>query len=109
MIGFVLCVSIRMTGSAWWAIGFHAGWDWSETYFYGAVDSGLVAQNHLFTAQPIGKLLWSGGSAGPEGSLLVLPILLVVIALLLAVYWRSRGPLSMPESQRIRASTLTAG
>jgi hypothetical protein len=35
-IGFVFVVSVRVTGSAWWAIGCHAAWDWSETYFYGA-------------------------------------------------------------------------
>jgi membrane protease YdiL (CAAX protease family) len=32
-IGFVFCVSIWLTGSAWWAIGAHAAWDWAETYF----------------------------------------------------------------------------
>jgi uncharacterized protein len=101
LIGFVLCVSVRVTGNAWWAIGFHAAWDWSETFFYGAIDSGMIAQGHLFSASPMGKVLWSGGSAGPEGSLLVLPVILLVLAFLLAVYWRSRGPLSLPESQRV--------
>ena len=42
-IGFVFCVSVRVTGSAWWAIGCHAAWDWAETYFYGTADSGMVA------------------------------------------------------------------
>ena len=42
-IGFVFCVSVWLTGSAWWAIGCHASWDWAETYFYGTADSGLVA------------------------------------------------------------------
>ena len=48
-IGFVFCVSVRVTGSAWWAIGCHAAaaWDWSETYFYGSTDSGLVASGHF--------------------------------------------------------------
>src|SRR5579863_5842957 len=32
-IGAVLCVSVKVTGSAWWAIGCHAAWDWGETYF----------------------------------------------------------------------------
>ena len=30
-IGFVFCVSVRLTGSAWWAIGCHASWDWAES------------------------------------------------------------------------------
>ena len=50
-----------MTGSLWWAIGFHAAWDWGESYFYGTSDSGLMARGHLFGEHPVGKLLWSGG------------------------------------------------
>ena len=61
-IGFVFCVSIWVTGSAWWAIGCHAAWDWAETYFYGTADSGLVAPGHLLTTSPAGNPLWSGGS-----------------------------------------------
>ncbi len=46
-IGFVFCVSVRLTGSAWWAIGCHAAWDWAETYFYGTADSGMVVQGTI--------------------------------------------------------------
>lgn len=89
-IGFVFCVSIRVTGSAWWAIGCHAGWDWAETYFYGTADSGLTAPGHLLTASPAGNPLWSGGSDGPEGSLLILGILVLFLVWLVAVYGRSK-------------------
>ena len=89
-IGFVFCVSIRVTGSAWWAIGCHAAWDWAETYLYGTADSGLAAQGHLLTASPAGNALWSGGTDGPEGSLLVLGIILLLLAALLAIYGRKR-------------------
>jgi CAAX protease family protein len=87
-IGFVFCVSIRVTGSAWWAIGAHAGWDWGETYFYGTPDSGLVAKGHLLNTTMSGNLLWSGGANGPEGSLLIVGILVLLLAWLLAVYGR---------------------
>jgi uncharacterized protein len=87
-IGFVFCVSVRVTGSAWWAIGCHAAWDWGETYFYGAADSGLQAQGHYLTTAPVGNALWSGGTDGPEGSLLVLGIILLLLAALLVIYSR---------------------
>jgi membrane protease YdiL (CAAX protease family) len=90
LIGFVFCVSVRVTGSAWWAIGCHAAWDWAETYFYGTPDSGFVAQRHFLTTTPFGNTLWSGGTDGPEGSLLVAPVILLLLALLLAVYGRKR-------------------
>jgi hypothetical protein len=89
-IGFVFCVSIWVTGSAWWAIGCHAAWDWTETYFYGTADSGFVAPGHLFSTWPAGDPLWSGGSDGPEGSLWIVPVVLLMLVWLVIVYRRPR-------------------
>jgi uncharacterized protein len=79
-LGMVFCLSLWYTKSLFWAVGFHAGWDWAESYFYGTPDSGMLIQGHLMTTHPIGNPLWSGGVTGPEGSLfsLLLPILMAV-------------------------------
>jgi membrane protease YdiL (CAAX protease family) len=91
-IGFVFCVSVRVTGSAWWAIGCHAGWDWGETYFYGTADSGLTPQGCYLTSSPAGNPLWSGGAVGPEGSVLVLgAILLLLVVVLVYARWSARA------------------
>ena len=87
-IGLVFCVSVWLTGSAWWAIGCHAAWDWAETFFYGTADSGMLPQGHLLTTSPHGAALWSGGTDGPEGSLLVLPAALLILAVLVVFYRR---------------------
>ncbi len=89
-IGFVFCVSIWVTGSAWWAIGCHAAWDWGETFFYGTADSGLIPKDHFLTTGPAGNTFWSGGSVGPEGSVLVLGAILLLLAILLLVYGHKR-------------------
>jgi uncharacterized protein len=89
-IGFVFAVSVRVTGSAWWAIGCHAAWDWAETYFYGAADSGNVATGHYLTTTPAGPVFWSGGSAGPEGSVLVLAAVLLLLIALVVLYGRKK-------------------
>ena len=89
-VGLVFCLSLWYTGSLWWAVGFHAAWDWGQSYFYGTADSGMMAQGHLFREHPLGSILWSGGATGPEGSVLVLP-LLVVIAVLMVLWWGRRG------------------
>jgi membrane protease YdiL (CAAX protease family) len=91
-IGFVFCVSVRVTGSAWWAIGCHASWDWAESYFYGTADSGFYARGHLLTSIPAGSALWSGGAAGPEGSVLVFPTILLLLAAIVVVYRRRAAP-----------------
>ena len=88
-IGLVFCLSLWYTGSLWWAVGFHAAWDWGESYFYGTSDSGLIVRGHLFGEHPTGKLLWSGGATGPEGSLLVVP-LLIIIVLAMWLWWGRR-------------------
>ena len=97
-IGFVFCVSIWVTGSAWWAIGCHAGWDWAETYFYGTANSGLPAQGHYLTTNPAGNVLWSGGADGPEGSLLVLGAILLLLVALLLIYGRKRVATTAPRA-----------
>ena len=99
-IGFVFCVSVWVTGSAWWAIGCHAAWDWAETYFYGTADSGMVAPGHLLTTSTGGNPLWSGGADGPEGSLLIIPVALLILAWLLVIYRR-------PKPSQISAPAVT--
>lgn len=99
-IGFVFCVSVFVTGSAWWAIGCHAAWDWAETFFYGTADSGLAGQGHLLSASPSGNPLWSGGADGPEGSLLVVTAILVLLLVLMATYGRNK-PESLAVAQLI--------
>jgi uncharacterized protein len=88
--GLVLCLSLWYTGSLWWAIGFHAAWDFGESYFYGTFDSGTLVDTRLMTAHPVGNALISGGSTGPEGSLLIVPML-IVMALLMWMWWGRRG------------------
>jgi uncharacterized protein len=84
--GLVFCLSLWYTKSLWWAIGFHAGWDWGQSYLYGTPDSGLLTQGHLLISHPAGNPRWSGGATGPEGSLLILPIV-VAMALGMWLWW----------------------
>jgi hypothetical protein len=103
-IGFVFCVSVRVTGSAWWAIGCHTAWDWAESYFYGTADSGFSARGHLMTTVPAGSPLWSGGADGPEGSALVFHIMLLMLMALYVLYGRQK-PATAPQ----RAAQPLAG
>ncbi|HVW76135.1 MAG TPA: CPBP family intramembrane glutamic endopeptidase [Alloacidobacterium sp.] len=98
-VGLVFCLSLWYTGSLWWAVGFHAAWDWGQTYFYGTPDSGMIAKGHLLSEHPTGALLWTGGATGPEGSLLIIP-LLALMALLMWLWWgrRAISPFRKPEA-----------
>lgn len=88
--GLLFCLSLWLTKSLYWAVGLHAGWDWSQSYLYGVPDSGQVASGHLFATHPSGGLIWSGGPTGPEGSLYVLPTM-AIIALGVWIAWSRSG------------------
>jgi Type II CAAX prenyl endopeptidase Rce1-like len=46
--GLLLCLFLRRTGTLWCAVGFHLGYDWSQTFFYGVPNSGLTPSHNLF-------------------------------------------------------------
>ncbi len=97
-IGLLFCVSLWYLKTLWWAIGFHAAWDWAESYFWGTADSGLTMKGHLFGVHPQGNILWSGGATGPEGSMLVVP-LLIIIGLLMWLAWRKKRVAAGPVAE----------
>jgi hypothetical protein len=78
LAGLVFAFSLWRTGSLWWAIGFHTAWDWVQSFLFGVADSGGVSAGRLVSSHPSGSALMSGGSTGPEGSLFVLPMLLLI-------------------------------
>ncbi len=79
LIGLLNAYSLRWSGSLWWAIGLHASWDWGETFFYGVADSGKTVEHHLLSITPSGPGWLSGGAVGPEGSVLVLLVIGVLL------------------------------
>jgi hypothetical protein len=93
LAGVVFVLALWRTGSLWWGIGFHMAWDWSQSFLYGVPDSGLIVQGRLFATHAIGNPMLSGGSVGPEGSVLCIPILLLVIVVLLFTRSSPQPPL----------------
>ena len=75
--GLFYCFVLWRTGNLWWAIGNHAAWDFSQSYLYGVPDSGLMATKHLMNPSFHGPDWLTGGSVGPEGSVLI-PVLFLV-------------------------------
>jgi membrane protease YdiL (CAAX protease family) len=84
-IGFFFCLTLRRTGSLWFAVGFHMTWDWGETFFYSVPDSGTLFPGHLLKSSFHGPRWLTGGRVGPEGSVLCF----VVIAAVWAAFARA--------------------
>ena len=91
-IGLFSCLTLRRTGNLWFAVGFHAAWDWGETFFYSVPDSGLIFPGHLLNSWLLGPKWLSGGTVGPEGSALCF----AVIAIAWVAFDRAYPPKSDP-------------
>ena len=67
--GAVLAYAVYRTGSLWWSVGYHTGWNWASAPLFGAAGSGYLDEGHLLDLQPIGPVVITGGPVGPEGSI----------------------------------------
>jgi membrane protease YdiL (CAAX protease family) len=77
VVGMFFCLTLRRTGNLWLAVGLHAAFDWGETYLYSVPDSGLVAPGHLLNSTFHGPAWLTGGTVGPEGSVMVFLVLAI--------------------------------
>jgi len=70
MFGVLACFTLRRTGSLWFAIGLHAAIDYAETFIYSVPDSGTLATGQLLHSSLHGPTWLTGGTIGPQGSVL---------------------------------------
>jgi|SRR5215469_603213 len=87
LFGLLFCLFLRRTGNLWWAVGFHAGWDWGQTFFYGVPDSGMAPYHNLFNCDFAGPRWLTGGTVGPEASIFT-PIVLIIAAIIFSRVYR---------------------
>lgn len=74
-VGLFWSFTVKRTGSLWFAVGMHASFDFGETFLFSVPDSGMIFPGHLSSATLHGPNWVTGGSAGPEGSILDFAIL----------------------------------
>jgi membrane protease YdiL (CAAX protease family) len=68
VIGLVFAFVLRRTGNLWLCVGWHASFDFGETFLYSVPNSGIVFSGHLSNASLHGPKWLTGGTVGPEGS-----------------------------------------
>ena len=85
-IGLFFAFTLRRTGNLWFAVGMHSVWDWSETFLYSVPDSGFVPPGHLLKTSLHGSSWLTGGSVGPEASILLFVLVGVFSILLHRLY-----------------------
>lgn len=66
--GLVFAFALKRTGNLWLAVGWHASFDFGETFLFSVPNSGYVFDHHLSNAVLNGPIWLTGGTVGPEGS-----------------------------------------
>jgi membrane protease YdiL (CAAX protease family) len=88
--GLVFAFALRRTGNLWFAVGWHASFDFGETFLFSVPNSGLLFDGRLSNATLHGAKWLTGGSVGPEGSVLSFATL-GVLALLIHVLFPAKS------------------
>jgi CAAX protease family protein len=94
LVGLLFCFSLRRTGSLWFAIGLHAAWDYGESFVFSVPNSGAVVHGHLLNSyfRASAPAWLTGGSVGPEGSVLVFVVLAFLFVLVDRMYPEVKFP-----------------
>jgi uncharacterized protein len=98
MAGMFWCLTLRRTGSLWFAVGLHAAFDWGESFLYSVPDSGTHVVGHLSNSTLQGPRWLTGGTVGPEGSVFVF-ILMALGFLVFHLLYPSR-PVNVTVNER---------
>jgi membrane protease YdiL (CAAX protease family) len=88
LFGFLRIYAYLATGLLWLSIGMHTGWNYFQSTVFGFAASGHAENETLFTHDTSAADWLSGGAFGPEGSVLIIPVLL--LALLAMRAWSTR-------------------
>jgi membrane protease YdiL (CAAX protease family) len=90
LFGLFLCFTLRRTGNLWFAVGLHSSFVYGETFIYSVPNSGFPSTGHLLNSSLHGPRWLTGGSVGPEGSVLTFAVLALLFVLFGCVYRGTR-------------------
>src|SRR3546814_5973200 len=81
--------ALPISGNLWLSVGIHTGVIIGEDLVFSVPDSGVTYTGHLLAARLTGPAWLRGGDAGPEGSVLALPVFTALLLVLRFIYRRA--------------------
>lgn len=107
VFGFFFCLTVRRTGTLWFAIGMHAAFDYGETFLF-SPSGGTNATAHLLDGRMHGPAWLTGGTIGPEASLNGALAFIALLFLFSRLYRREPGDVT-PNEHEIHVSRRGSG
>lgn len=98
LIGGLLGLGMVLSGSLAIPIGLHAAWNITQNVLFGRPNSGKPAVATILVTEDWGPEVFTGGSFGPEASLLVLPAAIIGAALVAVWIRRRQGTVTIQGS-----------
>lgn len=81
--GILLALFVLRQNSLWAACGWHSAWNWGTASIYGLEVSGSEKLGSILNVSSSGPEYLSGGSFGPEASVITTLVLIIGIAILI--------------------------
>ncbi|HVK82368.1 MAG TPA: CPBP family intramembrane glutamic endopeptidase [Verrucomicrobiae bacterium] len=94
-LGVMLALAYMLTRNVWVAVGIHAGWNFTQSFVFGALNSGQQHPHSYFQTSLAGPDYLTGGLFGLEGSVVSLGLSVVVSAVLFALILQKRRWISL--------------
>ncbi|HSS44729.1 MAG TPA: CPBP family intramembrane glutamic endopeptidase [Thermoanaerobaculia bacterium] len=93
LLGLFLCLTLRRTGDLWFAVGYHAAFDYAALIVLASPNTGMEtgrdrAVGHLLDTSFHGPAWLTGGDCGLEASALIFPVLAALFLLFSRLYPR---------------------
>ena len=88
LVGLILCYSVRIFGSIWFAVAFHMSWNFLQSFVFGVNNSGKPPPAFLSSWSFEGPAWITGGHVGPEGSIVAVAVLAITFLAVVFVFPR---------------------
>ena len=83
LVGFILCLLVKITGNFWIACGFHTAWNFTQEYLFGLPNSGMTSELALFYGTDAKANFFFDPVYGNEGSLCTTVVCSITLLILL--------------------------
>jgi len=97
LYALLMCLTLKLTGSLWFAIGFHCGVEWCTVFIFG-IRTPIIPhpEGTLLNIVFKGPAWITGGQSGLMASILM-PLLIIALSLVLRVRFRQTQHLAKPS------------